>query len=182
MHTPMILARDALDFIVVNDTTRHAVAAFMLPSDALACVQTLLSKPGDSRYAIENADGSPVSTALCDRVEALHLAKQAGTLAAPRLFTIFEATAIADRETFTFATVYVAGCTPEDATARYRARTRADAAWIANDGGKDLAVVRAANDAVEMTWDALRAWETGQTAPQFEAGQQRPAPVTEIRL
>lgn len=56
----------ALDFIVVNTATGQAVAAFMLPSDALAFIAGRANVPGPVRrvYEIRNLDGSPISATL----------------------------------------------------------------------------------------------------------------------
>ncbi|WP_454727932.1 MULTISPECIES: hypothetical protein [Cupriavidus] len=180
----MLHAREVLDFVVINESSRNKIATFMVPGHALAFLQSLLRKnAARTRYTIENLDGAPISTKLRDRVEALHTEAQRHGAAGPaKLFTIFEVLAIADRDAVTFATLYVPGCTPDDAIASYRRRSHADRAWIANDGGQALAVCRAANGETVMTLDALTAWETLQTAPQHDAGETHPAAVTEIRL
>jgi len=62
---------EALDFIVVNQNTGNPIAAFLLPTDAVRFIEyRRASEPAPGRqYAVKNADGSPTSPQLADRVD-----------------------------------------------------------------------------------------------------------------
>lgn len=71
-HTPgPVLAY--LDFVVVNHTTGNAVAAFLLPADAVRYIKERTERYGANGQVltIVNADGSPISLQLAEQVEAV---------------------------------------------------------------------------------------------------------------
>lgn len=57
-----------LDFLVVNLSTGHTLAAFMLPLDALDFIRSRRARIGKAAplLDIRNRDGSPISSKLCD--------------------------------------------------------------------------------------------------------------------
>lgn len=65
---------EALDFIVTNTTSGNAIAAFMLPSDAINFVRFLRTQHHRRVvYDVTNKDGSPISRHFAialDRVNA----------------------------------------------------------------------------------------------------------------
>lgn len=178
---------DALQFVVINENTRNAVGAFLLPGDAVSCLGMLLKKyRSRNTYEIVGADGVPLSNALQARVAALHAAaRQPRHAPAPSpvgLYTFFEALAVADRDAVTFSTVYVAAASPEEAIAIQRRRSPADRMWLSNAGTQEMVTCRAGNASVEMRMDELDAWIAHQTTPQHADGETLPAAATEIPL
>lgn len=75
-NTPFPRSRSnsaALDFLVVNTLTNTVVGAFITPTDALHFIGRC--KNAHQNYTIENADGSPVSLTLSQKLSDLQEAQ-----------------------------------------------------------------------------------------------------------
>ncbi|WP_432262935.1 hypothetical protein [Cupriavidus sp. TMH.W2] len=178
---------DALQFVVLNENTRNAVGAFMVPGDAVSFLGVLLQKDhARNPYDIVSADGFPLSHALQARVAALQATARAPQPApapvAVGLYTFFEVLAVADRDAVTLSTVYVAAASPEEAIAIQRRRSPADRMWLSNIAPQEMVTCRAGNAPTEMTLVALDAWIAYVTTPQHADGATLPAAATEIAL